>query len=461
MNKVRFVVLGDTHFCTHEIRGTATNYLMSDLPDHIRYADMVKNVLSPMFDRIRSLKPDFVISTGDFVEGGMPDDHQKTYLEISQGWELMKTLNCPCLIAKGTHEGNGGSPGAAAYRKIVLPEMTRTAGIETDDEYYIYRKNGAVFLFLDYLNYEIGGKQDIWLEQQLKTNSETAEHIFIVAHPPLYNWGRHFFNEPRFADRIIELCKKYPVDAYLCGHTHNQTVSWHSFRDTCGYLQIMCSSVGYPHMDLIALEDCHALAEFTEQDHFLWGINEDSAPGFYLIEINSDVMSVKWNSFNADSASLHVRKRRHKPVDIALPPYSILEHSLSSSDNIQIKSASINIYGYYNNIDNTELILNGITIGQLPVNGSYAARRYVPLNNAALRTISNKNVLIIKPPDSEDFVIGSISLEILLYDNRVVHSSVCPEKFVSGKKWDCFRSPGKIVNVQKGDTIKLHIDLHS
>ncbi|MCF6174749.1 MAG: metallophosphoesterase [Victivallaceae bacterium] len=460
MRHMQFIVVGDTHFCTHEIREHDKNEsLMSDRPDSVRYADMIDSTVRPLFAQIRRLKPEFVISTGDFVEGGMPDDHEKTCTEMQQGWDLMKSLNCPCLIAKGTHEGCKGTVSAAAYSEIVLPEMHRIAGVESGSEYYCYEQAGVLLLFIDYHSYKLGNEQDLWLESQLKAKSITAEYIFIIAHPPLLNWGRHFFYDPEFSQRIKELCQKYPVDVYLCGHTHNQAVSWHEVEENCGYIQVMASSVGYPQMELIALEDCHALAEFTQQDHFIWGINEDSAPGFYQFEIDSHGIAIKWFSCRGDSASLLVAERRLKPVNINPPPYHVFTHSLSSGDIRQIKSASINIYGQYRNIADTELIFNGVSLGQLPANNSYAARCYLPLNNEALNTIGGENSLTIKPPADEDFVIGSIALEIILNDNRLIRSPVSREIFVCGESWKRFAIPANCVSLTHGDTINVKINL--
>lgn len=459
MKKLRFVVLGDTHFCTREIRGEQGEHgLLSELPDHVRYVEMVDEILSPVFDRIRQLKPDFLISTGDFVEGCMPDDRGKTFREMTQGWEFMKKSGCPCLIAKGTHEGSGEKDaGAEAYREIVLPGMSAQTGMSVSREYFRYDKEDCVFLQLDYLAYDIGGEQDIWLEEQLKDATAQQKRIFIAAHPPLYNWGRHFFNEPEFIKRLTALCHAYPVDAYFCGHTHNQALSFHECGGGTGFLQVMGSTVGCPGLGLYALSEFHALAEFTPGDHYLWGIHEDCVPGFYLIEIDDDGMRVEWNSFKGDVASAYIKGRRTQPVEVKVPEYAALQHCLEASDLKQVKSALIYVYGLYHDVENTRVYFNGVDLGALPSNTAYAARRYVPLNNEALKTLTKDNEIRIQLPGQDVFVIGSISLEVVLLDNRFVRSQVSPELFVCGDCWKEFPAPREVVETRCGDVVNLNV----
>ncbi|OGV37664.1 MAG: hypothetical protein A2020_14935 [Lentisphaerae bacterium GWF2_45_14] len=451
-DSLRFVVLGDTHFCTREIRG---KYLekkaLFELPDHVRYAEMTESVLKPLLSKIKMLKPDFVISTGDFVEGGMPD-HTKTRREMKEAWALMKTMGCPLLVAKGTHEE------PAAYRQTVLPEMEGFLGEKLDRGYFVFERKGCAFLILDYLDYIPGNEQDVWLEKELIRLAGTSSRIFIAAHPPLYNWGRHFFNEPAFINRMIFLCKKYSADAYFCGHTHNQTLSFHQTEKGKGFLQVMSSSVGYPDMDTRGLAEFHALAEFTSKDHFLWGLHEDSSPGFYLVEVNGDSMSLEWQSLKTDKVSLYIKKRHARPERIKKTAYRKYETKIAPLDMFQIKSAVLYVYGSYAN-EGSELFFNGVSLGRLPLNSAYAARRFAILGHDALKTLSRENKITIMLPGKGDFVIGSISLELLLLDDRIIHSEVSPELFVRGGFWKDFPQPRKVFDCKNKKEVSVSINI--
>lgn len=454
---LRFAVLGDTHFCERKMRGhLKRNCPLAELPDHVRYTTMPDEILVPMFKIIREMKPDFVISTGDFVEGGMKDG-KKTCLEMRQGWRFMRKLGVPCLVAKGGHDGGGSHPGFDAYREIVLSSISRQTGQKIDNAYFRYELKGSIFFILDYLNYD--EEQDRWLEPQLQEVSDTAKHIFIVAHAPLYNWGRPFFSEPTFIKRITALCEKYPVDAYFCGHTHNQVVSFHETGGKKGYLQITGSSVGYSGMDLVALDEFHVLAEFSARDKYLWGICEDSSPGFYFVECTNENMRVEWFSFKGDAASLSVKKRRTVPVDIRTPEYRKTIRLMKGNDFNQIKSAWIYVCGIYGNNESTAVSFNGYDCGKLPQNGSYALRRYLLLDEKTLESIKTKNEVKIRLPANGEFILGSVSLELILLDNRIIHSKVCPELLVCGKSWKQFPKPRQYRAVRNGDTATMIIRL--
>jgi len=462
MPKIRFVVLGDTHFCTEEIRGVSNErYPLADIPDHVRYSQMIDTVLKLMFRDIKALNPDIVLSTGDFVEGGMDSDEIHTYQEMEQGWQMLKELGCPVMIAKGTHEGHGKQTGAKAYQDIVLPGMSKMLKQTIENTYFSYEQESNLFIILDYLSYKTGEAQDLWLEETLQEKSDKAEHIYIFAHPPLYNWGRHFFTEPEFRKRLTALCGKYPVDVYFCGHTHNQAISFHQTNsDKLGYLQVMGSSVGYPDMDIFALTEFHSPAEFSANDHYLSGIFEDSAPGFYLIDADKDKMNIKWHSILNCTAEFASDERRKKPSPLQLPTYRASEKHLQNSDFDQIKSASLYIFGYYGDGNSTELKFNGISLGPLPCNVSYAARRYLALDIKALLSIQRENHVELNLSENDEFVIGSLSLELRLYDNRIIHSTVCPDIVTCGNRWREFNwMSNKITEVECGKSFSLTLSL--
>ncbi|MDD5699146.1 MAG: metallophosphoesterase [Victivallaceae bacterium] len=459
MKKLRFAVLGDMHFCLNRTRGRDNwKYYLPNLPDYIRYSEMTEQILKPMFKIIRTRKPDFVISVGDFVEGEMPDDKEKTYAEMKQAWAFMETLGCPCLIAKGTHEGSGkhNPVGAQAYRDIVLPGISKAAGIALKKEFFRYDHDETAFFFLDYLGFN--AEQEMWFEKGLKDAVDHGKRIFVAAHPPLYAWGRHFFSDSRFIGRIIKLFEKYPVDAYLCGHTHNQAVSFHETRkNNGGFLQIMASSVGYKDAGIIALDEIHALARFSGKDNLLWGIGEDSSPGFYLIEIDHNKMDVEWNSCRGDKASASLKNRRSRPENVIPPEYKPFKHSLTLTDAGIIKAAAFNVFGMYSNYNETMVSFNGIEIGPLPPNVSYASRCCIPLNKNALETICLKNKIQIKLPPAGEFVVGSFSLEILLWNNKILHSKVAREIFTCGAKWKAFPAPRRTMAALPGAEVSICI----
>jgi hypothetical protein len=121
------------------------------------------------------------------------------------------------------------------------------------------------------------------------------------------------------------------------------------------------------------------------------------------------------------------------------------------------KSALLYVFGSYWNFSGTRVCFNGVDIGELPTNGAYAARRYIQLNSEALKTISRENTVSIKLPSDKEFVLGSVSLECLLWDDRIIRSHVASEIFVSGENWKKYPQPRKVANVSPGEEVSLEL----
>jgi len=222
-------------------------------------------------------------------------------------------------------------------------------------------------------------------------------------------------------------------------------------------LQLMGSSVGYPEMGVIALDNFHSLAEFSGNDKYLWGIHEDSAPGFYLVEIDGEAMKIQWISSKGDEASFSLEERRGVPTAVVPPEYKKYEQVLSGSGVNQIKGAWLHIYGLYRDEDSSEVLFNGISLGSLPSNCSYAARRYFTLNDEALNAVRAENSIEIKLPAKGDFVVGSASLELVLWDGRVIRSEVAKELFVGGARWKEFPQPRLVAKARNGEKVNFSL----
>lgn len=453
--KTRFVVIGDTHFCfrKHHPDLSRTSEL-GNLPDYIRYVGMTETTGRKILSMIRELKPDLLISTGDYVEGGLEANPSFAEEELLDGWNMLKSIGCPVLIAKGTHEGKAGSPGGNFYRKNIIPAMAENLGASFSKEYFSYEFNGSVFIILDYLNYE--GEQEKWLVNELERVSVKAEHIYIFAHPPLYLWGRHFFDNPEFSKSLDAICRKYPVDIYFCGHTHNQSISFHEKADRKGFLQLKGSSVGYANMPLCSMDSYHAVADFGRSNKFYWGVLEDSAPGFFLVESDGEKTEISWKSLSGE-ASMQLRSHFAEPENIRIPSFPPLNRRLDEDDLHQIISARLNLFSVNKGINNSVLKLNGFELGPMPDNVSYAARRFINLPEELLRSLRKANELEIKMTEANLFAVGSISLELLLYDGRRIISRVNPELFYCGKAWETYRNPERFTKVNSGATLTVSL----
>ena len=419
---MKFVVFGDLHYCTLDGRptqGTIRNTLAS-LPDYMRYAAMEFTVRRPLFALAKKENPEIVISTGDLIEGG-----------ADSARDMAEANTCLQEIAREVYRAPGSHD--------IFPPLKK--------EYNACRKDGNLFLFLDYMDW--GDYQREWLIRELD-NGKDAEHIFVFGHAPLYLFARHFFYSSGYAEEVAEILSRYPVDVYFCGHTHNQTVSRHGTM-----LQITGSSIGYPEAPAIPLEQFHVLAPFNQHTHFYWGFPEDYQPGFWIVETSGKSLHLNWTALH-NSAELHLAERFAEP-DICLPRMEPSLAELHESDFFQLHSAWLNIFSANKGENDSELVFNNISLGAIPDNVCYAARRFILLPSEALATINQTNTLQIRFPHSAAFGIGSISLELLLLDGRRICSHVSPELFVHGSDPDYRYANSYASQVASGESTTISI----
>ena len=419
---MKFVVFGDLHYCTltGRPRMDAECKTFACLPDYLRYAEMECTVRKPLAEMAKKEKPEIVISCGDLIEGGSDS-------------------------ARDMAEAN-------AYLLEIAPEIYRAPGSHDifpprKKEYTAFRKDGNLFLFLDYMDW--GDVQREWLIRELD-NGKDAGHIFVIGHAPLYLFARHFFYSAGYAEDVAEILSRYPVDIYFCGHTHNQTVSRHGTM-----LQITGSSIGYAEAPAVPLEQFHSLAPFDLQHHFYWGFPEDYQPGIWTIETRGNALHLRWTSLH-NSAELYIAERLAEP-EICLPRMEAYSSVLQEADLFQIQGAWLNIFSANKGKNNSELLFNGVSLGPIPENACYAARRFLPLPPEAIATIHWNNTLQIRFPHSSAFGIGSISLDLLLLDGRRIRSLVSTELFVHGSDPDFRYANRYAAQVAPGGSSNLSI----
>ena len=432
---MRIAFLGDTHYCIPR-EGAGARWAPDLLPDHQRYTPMAESVLKPLLAQVRAAAPDLLISSGDFVEGGLRGEPVAARREMVEGLAYFTDLDCPFLIARGTHDAPD------LFAELAVPAIADSVGAQFAQTYFRHDVADCAFLILDYQHFAVGNDQDMWLEAQLVQAAEADRRIFVVAHAPVYLWGRHFFGEAALIGRLDELFTDYPVEAYLCGHTHNQILSFHARQGDKGWLQLMASSVGYAAMPGQSLEKTHCLADFGPDNACLWGIAEDSAPGFYTLDLMADGMHVSWQSVADEHRDFSVEAIRTMPVCLDAEPELGVP---TPEDLLQIKSAVLGVFGYSGATPAGEVCLNGISLGALPANGAYAARRFLTVPGEALTTIGYQNTLTVRTPDCDAFAIGSFVLELSLLDGRVLRSPVVPEILVAGNRWQAFPGERRLV----------------
>lgn len=170
-------------------------------------------------DRISKMlwdeRPNFIVNVGDLTDGGMKDHKFEWNYEYFQGVTQL-TSRMPVFPVPG----NGEADLHWYNRYHRLPP----------EGYYTFQYGNAQFFMLDSNrpdDFAPGGKQYVWLEEQLKKS--TATWKFVAHHHAPYSadeddygnsWkGSTSMGDPRVR-KIVSLYEQYGVDMVFFGHLH-------------------------------------------------------------------------------------------------------------------------------------------------------------------------------------------------------------------------------------------------
>lgn len=195
MTPVRFAVLGD------------------------RTGDHVPGVYEQIVEEVARLRPDFVMTVGDMIEGFTDDS-----VQLAEQWQeyryLISPLVAPIHFTPGNHELSSDRA-AAAYKENV----GRT--------YYSFNFDRVHIVVLDVARWETAEEmppeQLAWLEKDLKTFKNSL-YTMVFMHKPFW-WETVVHSRP---DTLHSLFKKYGVDAVFAGHFHDYfSIDYQGIQYTC------------------------------------------------------------------------------------------------------------------------------------------------------------------------------------------------------------------------------------
>jgi hypothetical protein len=163
-------------------------------------------VYGQIVEEIQRLKPDFVLSVGDMIEGNTGDT-----LRVKAEWEeyteRIKPWTMPVYLAPGNHD-IWDEPSLELYERYV------------GKPHYSFDIRGIHFVILDTSRYpavdDFPEQQVAWLVDDL-SGSANALYTVVVFHHP-YWMNTIVLGEP---DALHELLVEHGVDAVFTGHYHD------------------------------------------------------------------------------------------------------------------------------------------------------------------------------------------------------------------------------------------------
>jgi hypothetical protein len=448
--------MGDTHYLNPEYHRAAFNEYppKKNLADLRRHEAMTRDLLPEVITEIAAMKPDFIVQTGDIIQGHC-DDLQGGLQEMEEALDLFKGLKAPLFFALGTHDGTVGKPGGEPVQQLVYPAIGKLLEERLERGYYSFEKEGCLFIVFDYTTFKKGDEQSQFIKESL-SKAKQVEHVFVFAHPPLIPVGRPFFSDYDFADTILQELSLHPIDAYFCGHTHHQTASLHKVGQH--WLPHLKSTVlGYPEDTPIPVTDVRPLLPDPEAFELGWSFFEDSMPGWWLITVEGEQVVTDWYVLRQGRAGQLTWRRGEKACFTQKPP----SHSCSSLPLPKMESIrSVNLRVTAENCISTEtyrIFLNDRFIGYLPKITHFNSRILMPIGLEYWPDFQQENKIKITTTGAS-VCIGAFVLEIES-DSGMIRSDVSPY-FTNTSRWDRWGSR-HVHRISEGEDISFNLCFQS
>ncbi|MBC8335319.1 MAG: metallophosphoesterase [Anaerolineales bacterium] len=226
-------------------------------------------------------QPSFVIHLGDVVHP-IPalSNHEEAVAKAS---EIFSEIEAKLFVLPGNHD-IGDKPNAWLPAPVIEEESHLIFSKHWGALYKAFSNNTCHFICLDTPIINSGfkreGEQFAWLENEFQTAKENGLRIFVFMHYPLFicdpNEPTHYDNidEPA-RSLILELFKRYGVEAVFSGHVHNPFVGIHK-KTT--YYSLPSTAFVRPEYS--------ELATVSPGDEF--GRNDSAKLGFFMVSVYPD-----------------------------------------------------------------------------------------------------------------------------------------------------------------------------
>ncbi|MBU0714751.1 MAG: metallophosphoesterase [Verrucomicrobia bacterium] len=443
MSAFTFAVIGDYHWVNRSCHNHAIARGVTE--DLDKYEWMHRHVTPALIKAVCRHRPRFLFQLGDLAEGSC-DSVGKEKLELAEAWKNLAKTGAPVFTVHGNHNPS------ALYCQTVRSAMSRSLHCPINTAHFHFQYERVHFIGLDTSDLRINNPQYKWLQSLLEQAAQWNERVFLFGHFPLFLVGRPCFSDLAFMRALGALTAKYLVDAYFCGHTHNQSVTLHT-RDGRSILQAKGFALGYSDKPPLALEVARRVL-IGPRDRYLGGFLEDYAPGYFLVKVWKNRVVLSWRVLNmGEVVRVEWRRAGHYQVRQVLPLARMA--AMRSQDWKQIKSARLHMASFGLKQEDCPVALNGAPIGLAKSGLSFAPRRCIAIPADQARLIRTVNTVAIATPKRAGIFIGGVRLELTLQDGRTVSSPVS-DFYATARRWDAWRTP-HVHHVRRGRNIVIKL----
>lgn len=429
--RLTLAVVGDTHY-VHTL-----DQAESTVPSSAReYYRNNRDVAYHLLSRLRERCPDLIIHTGDVIEGHLKSENAAVD-EVKAAIALFSEI-APTVFTKGNHDGHG-LPGRVRSALMCRHHSDLLASQITGDA-FAFAAGPAYFIITDTFCQGREPEQLAWLESELAVG-KSYPRSFVFGHGPLYPTGRPFFTHLPFTREAAALMHSSGVDAYFCGHTHNQLVSLHWSSSHDGerpILQCKTSLVG-----TFEAEKTHSLAvvrhlpDPQRPAEYFWGILENGWPGWLLVTISQEDVTLEGCYWSGPETSTRGQIRWYQPgcVELLKTPALPPTRAFQPEDLARVRRAWLLMAGYKLRGDTVQVLLNGHTVGFLPPLNSFAPHTRLQLPQEVLGSVRSHNELVVLNPLRDGFCLGGIQLLLELDSGERVLSHPHPYLYTTSEEY--------------------------
>jgi len=427
---LRFAVVGDIHFVQPQnVQRQTDGRPECFCYDTKRYARMAQTVFPKLVAEIAEAKVDFVVQLGDFVQGHRDD--QLARKDFEEALRLFETA-APTCVVRGTHDFPFG-----VFADVVVRHNAAFACKEIDDFYFSFERGNALFILVD-THVHAAPEQWTWLERELARGRD-FEHVFVCGHEPTFNVGRPFFTPPDMSAKMGPIFMRHQIDAYFCGHTHNQNITVRQVGDR-SLLQAKSSAVGDVARTPVPLDEVRTWLLSRRETAYSWpGYVENSAPGWILAEMDGKSANIEWRRIG-DGPHVRIEWTRGRlPKETFRRPFP-LRRRLSVCELDQIRRAWLCMCVDRSDDRTKAVTLDGVTLAEFPsVIARYHHRTEIPQD--ALRLLGLSNELRIVAEAEDKFCVSSVHISAELATGEVVRSTVSPYIYATADELGAWHLP--------------------
>jgi Calcineurin-like phosphoesterase len=427
--ELRFAVCGDVHY---------------QIPDYT-VADCF---VEPMAKELTALnlRPSFLLHTGDFFHASKNTDWDA---EAAYAFKhFSSTIKIPFYNAIGNHDKR------SIYEKNALPIFSKQLERNLTTSYYSFDKSNCHFLILDCMQRDFTGQLS-WAEEDIKAAvaNPKIEHIFAAGHYPLWIVARSGFCNENYSKAFAELLARYSVDAYFCGHTHNNSVTVRLVGDK-PLTQIMGCAIAEdgrlfklapflkhtrPAPDdpcrpgLLPLEESRRIFIPSDELEFYWGYQEGSTSSYNFVTVRGRKVTVDWRVLGSGIIRSYEWTQPGKLVNTKEPVYEQVE-DVCDEDIYKIQRAWCYTAPWIKSEEvRAPLEINGIPAGVCMMTKKEVASSpfwnmlEIPLTQDAVAGLRKTNTLLIRNPDRKEFGIAHLFLLAQMEDGRIIKTNISPK----------------------------------